>query len=222
MAWLLMALWGGAVLWGAGHPMREKVLRISMACGLALSMTGQVVLLWLDRQLTLQTGLPLHLCGLFGVLSVPMLVWRAPQPLYELSAFLAGPAAAITLLFPAVMESSRPLMMQLAFLQLHVLVALTPVMLWRAGKPLPTDPRRALVLASGYLLGVAAFNRAFRTNYLFLSAAPAGTPLKWLAAQGGAYYVCALAMLCMVVFCLLADAYAKVEAISGSRSAYSP
>ena len=123
--------------------------------------------------------------GCLGVLSIPMLLWRAPQPLYELSAFLAGPAAAVTLLFPAVIESSRPVLMRLAFLQLHVLVALTPVMLWRAGKPLPTDPRRALVLASGYLLAVAALNRALHTNYLFLSAAPAGTPLQWLYARGG-------------------------------------
>lgn len=78
-------------------------------------MAMQIMLLWLDGQLTLQTGLPLHLCGLFGVLSIPMLLWRAPQPLYELSAFLAGPAAAVTLLFPAVIESSRPVLMRLAF-----------------------------------------------------------------------------------------------------------
>lgn len=89
-------------------------------------------------------------------------------------------------------------------------------MLWRAGKPLPTDPRRALVLASGYLLAVAALNRALHTNYLFLSAAPAGTPLQWLYARGGGYYVCALSMLCMTLFRLLADAYRRA-AISGNR-----
>lgn len=216
MAVLLMALWGGAVWWGAGRTGREGVVRGAMAVGLAASMAVQLALLRLDGQLTLQTGLPLHLCGLFGVLSIPMLLWRAPQPLYELSAFLAGPAAAVTLLFPAVIASSRPVLMRLAFLQLHVLVALTPVMLWRAGKPLPTDPRRALVLASGYLLAVAAFNRALNTNYLFLSAAPAGTPLKWLYTRGGGYYICALAMLCMVVLRLLADAYRRA-AISGNR-----
>lgn len=216
MAVLLMALWGGVVWWGAGRTGREGVVRGVMAVGLAASMAVQLALLRLDGQLTLQTGLPLHLCGLFGVLSIPMLLWRAPQPLYELSAFLAAPAAAVTLLFPAVIASSRPVLMRLAFLQLHVLVALTPVLLWRAGKPLPADPRRALVLASGYLLGVAAFNRAFRTNYLFLSAAPAGTPLKWLYARGGGYYVCALAMLCMVVLRLLAHVYRRA-AISGSR-----
>lgn len=216
MAVLLMALWGGAVWWGAGRTGREGVVRGVMAVGLAASMAVQLALLQLDGQLTLQTGLPLHLCGLFGVLSIPMLLWRAPQPLYELSAFLAAPAAAVTLLFPAVIASSRPVLMRLAFLQLHVLVALTPVMLWRAGKPLPTDPRRALVLASGYLLAVAAFNRALNTNYLFLSAAPAGTPLKWLYVRGGGYYICALAMLCMVVLRLLADAY-RHTAISGNR-----
>lgn len=216
MAVLLLALWGGAVWWGAGRGGREGVVRAAMAAGLAASMAVQLALLRLDGQLTLQTGLPLHLCGLFGVLSIPMLLWRAPQPLYELSAFLAAPAAGITLLFPAVIASSHSTLMRLAFLQLHVLVAVTPVMLWRAGKPLPTDPRRALVLASGYLLAVAAFNRALNTNYLFLSAAPAGTPLKWLYARGGGYYVCALAMLCMVVLRLLADAY-RHTAISGSR-----
>ena len=216
MAVLLMALWGGVVWWGAGRTGREGVVRGVMAVGLAASMAVQLALLRLDGQLTLQTGLPLHLCGLFGVLSIPMLLWRAPQPLYELSAFLAAPAAAVTLLFPAVIASSRPVLMRLAFLQLHVLVALTPVMLWRAGKPLPTDPRRALVLASGYLLAVAAFNRALNTNYLFLSAAPAGTPRKWLYVRGGGYYICALAMLCMVVLRLLADAY-RHTAISGNR-----
>lgn len=216
MAGVLLGLWSGAVWWGAGRSSREHAVRAAMAIGLAVSMAMQVMLLWLDGQLTLQTGLPLHLCGLFGVLSIPMLLWRAPQPLYELSAFLAGPAAAVTLLFPAVIESSRPMLMRLAFLQLHVLVALTPVMLWRAGKPLPTDPRRALVLASGYLLAVAALNRALHTNYLFLSAAPAGTPLQWLYARGGGYYVCALSMLCMTLFRLLADAYRRA-AISGNR-----
>ena len=67
-----------------------------------------------------------------------------------------------------------------------------------------------------YLLAVAALNRALHTNYLFLSAAPAGTPLQWLYARGGGYYVCALSMLCMTLFRLLADAYRRA-AISGNR-----
>ena len=98
MAGVLLGLWSGAVWWGAGRSGREHAVRAAMAIGLAASMAMQIMLLWLDGQLTLQTGLPLHLCGLFGVLSIPMLLWRAPQPLYELSAFLAGPAAAVTLL----------------------------------------------------------------------------------------------------------------------------
>ncbi len=159
----------------------------------------------------LAPGLPLPLCGLFGVLSIPML-WHAPAPLYELSAFLAAPAAALTLLFPAVVPSVHPWLMRLAFLQLHVLVALTPVYLHRRQKPLPTDPRRALVLGSGYLLAVSAFNRAFGTNYLFLSAAPAGTPLALLRARGGGAYVCALALVCMVAVVWLAKVYRALGA----------
>lgn len=216
MALLLLLGWGGAVAWGAKRPRRRRLVRWMMACALAASMLCQMLLLGLDGQLTVQTGLPLHLCGLFGALSIPMLLRRAPDALYELSALLAAPAAALTLLFPAVIASSHPTLMRLAFLQLHVLVALTPVFLWRAGKPLPTDPRRAMVLASGYLLAVAAFNRAFHTNYLFLSAAPAGTPLRWLASRGGAFYVCALALLCMTAMRLLAGLYGRT-ATSGSR-----
>ena len=61
MAVLLMALWGGVVWWGAGRTGREGVVRGVMAVGLAASMAVQLALLRLDGQLTLQTGLPLHL-----------------------------------------------------------------------------------------------------------------------------------------------------------------
>lgn len=208
MQWVVAAAWGVAVNRCAGVPRRARVLRVAIALALALSMLTQLYLLWLDGLLTLETALPLHLCGLFGVLSIPML-WRAPNALYELSAFLAAPAAALTLLFPAVIQSSRPWLMQLAFYQLHVLVALTPVFLCKTGKPLPQNPRRALVLGNGYLLAVAAFNRAAHTNYLFLRAAPADTPLAVLFARGGAFYVCALEMLCMLLFVWLAHAYGQ-------------
>lgn len=211
MAWLLAAVWSAAILWGTRMARRAVWLRRAMACGLAASMAVQLLLLRMDGLLSLETALPLHLCGLFGVLSVPMLLFGAPAPLYELSAFLAGPAAAVTLLFPAVIVCSHPMLMRLAFLNLHVLVAATPLCLWRMGKPLPTDPRRALILSSGYLVAVAAFNRAFDTNYLFLSAQPAHTPLALLGARGGACYVCALCMACMLVFTGLSRLYAVIE-----------
>lgn len=207
-------LWSG-LLALAHTPHRQAWLRNVVACALVLSMGTQIVLLRLDGLLTVETGLPLHLCGLFGVLSVPML-WRAPEWLYEVDVYLAAPAAAVTLLFPAVIRCSHPLLMLLAFQQLHVLVALTPLLIHRMGKPLPTDPRRALVVGNGYLVAVAAFNRAFQTNYLFLRAAPLGTPLQPLFVRGVAFYVCALEILCMLAFVWLR------HLIAGNSLAYSP
>lgn len=201
-------LWGGLVLL-ANTKRQKRSLRAGMACALALSMGTQLWLLHMDGLLSLETGLPLHLCGLFGVLSIPLL-WRAPDWLYEVDVFLAAPAAAITLLFPAVIQSSQPFWMTFAFQQLHALVALTPMLIHRMGKPLPRDPRRALVLGNGYLVLVALFNRVFGTNYLFLRAVPRGTPLQLLFMRGGAFYVCALEMLCMLVFVWLKAAFDRM------------
>ena len=212
MAIALLAAWAAALWYGTGRPARAHAFRWLMVCALALSMLTQLWLLGLDGLLTLETGLPMHLCGLFGVLSIPMLLWRAPEALYELSAFLAGPAAAVTLLFPAVMRCSHPQLMRFAFLQLHALVALVPLAFFRMGKPLPSDPRRALVLGNGYLVAVSAFNRLAHTNYLFLSAAPAGTPLTVLRSKGGAYYICALEITCMLTFAWLSRLYGRMNA----------
>lgn len=213
MQWGLLTIWGAAV-WLGGR----RIPRL-MAAALPLSMGTQLWLLHMDGLFTLETALPLHLCGLFGVLSIPLLLGWECRPLYEASAFLAGPAAFLTLFFPAVMPCSHPKLMALAFHQLHVLVALTPAALWRNGKPLPTNPRRTLILGSGYLLFIAAFNRAFQTNYLFLRAAPAGTPLSVLFSQGSVFYVCALLMLCMLAFSLLQGLFCRL--MEGNSSAYS-
>ncbi len=210
--WLPVVLWGGLLRW-ARDPKRAKRLRPFAACALAASMLTQLTLLYIDGLLSIETALPLHLCGLFGVLSIPML-WHAPAPLYELSAFLAAPAAAITLLFPAVIRCSHPFWMIFAFQQLHTLVALTPVLIYRMGKPLPENPRRALILGNGYLLFMNAFNRAFGTNYLFLRAVPQGTPLAVLFSRGEAFYICALELLCMLVFLWLARLFQREKAAS--------
>lgn len=200
MQWVVLLGWLG-LIW-----LKPKRLRIWLAAGLACAMLAQLLLLNMDRLLTLETALPLHLCGLFGVLSIPML-FRAPKPLYEAQMFLGAPAAFLTLFFPAVMPCSHPLLMKWAFSQLHALIALMPVYHFRTGKPLPVSPQRTLVLGNGYLLLIGAFNRVFQTNYLFLRAAPAGTPLSFLFEKGTAVYICSLEMLCMLAFLWLKCLY---------------
>lgn len=208
MQWALLGIWTGVIWLGTLDGSEARWLKGCVAFMLALSMGTQLWLLKLDGLLTLETALPLHLCGLFGVLSIPMLLWGAPKALYEASAFLAAPAAFCTLFFPAVIRCSHPFWMKLAFTRLHVLLSLQPLLFFRTGKPLPTDPRRTFLLGNGYLLAIGAFNRVFHTNYLFLRAAPAGTPLSMLFSRGAPFYLCALEMLCMLVFSWLKALYA--------------
>ena len=185
---------------------RPFLLRLMFSAALAASMGTQIFLLALDGLLTWQASIPLHLCSLFGILSIFM-VWHAPALLYEACCFLGAPAALITLFFPAPAACSRPLLMALAFHQLHVLIALMPLFWHCTGKPLPVDPRRTLVSGSGYVLAVCLINRVFETNYLFLRAAPYGTPLAWMMRHGPVIHLCSLVMLCMPDFQALAAVY---------------
>ena len=184
--------------------------RMALTTGLLTAMAGQLALLHLDGMLTLETALPLHLCGLFGILSIPLL-FRTCTLLWESSAFLAAPSAACTLVFPAVIHCSHPLLMQLAFYQLHTLIALVPVFGFLTGKPLPANARRTFILGSGYLLFIWAFNNAFGTNYLFTRSAPSATPLQWLHQGGETFYLCALLMLCMPVFSCLQGLFCRLN-----------
>lgn len=198
MQWFILIIWS---LWVASCVRLRKLLlcRITLALGLIIAMLGQLALLHMDGLLTFETALPLHLCGLFGVLSIPLLFHPFP-PLWDASVFLAAPAASCALFFPAVISCSHPVLMRLAFYQLHALLVLVPVFWIRTGKPLPTNARRTFLLGSGYLLFIWAFNNAFGTNYLFTRSAPSGTPLEWLLKRGEMFYLCSLMMLCMPLF----------------------
>ena len=207
MQWLLMALWSGIIVWGSAQ---KRWLRPVLALGLAGAMIAQLLLLKLDGLFTWENALPLHLCSLFGVISIPML-WHSSSVYHEAVCFLGAPGAFLTLFFPAVIRCSHPILMQTAFHQLHVLVALMPLYMHTSGKPLPTDPRRTLVMGNGYLVFICLFNRLFGTNYLFLQAVPAGTPLEWLFSRGAAFYLCALELLCMLVFSALRPVYAYLR-----------
>ena len=218
MQWLLLMVWGGGIALCPEE--RLGLVRHAVAAGLAVSMLTQEALLWADGMLNLQTGLPLHLCGLAGVLSIPLLYRARGGVVHGLIAYLAAPAAAAVLFFPAVMQCSHPILMGLAFFRLHVLVALVPFLLWRMQKPLPVNPRGTLVLGNGYLLAVEGVNALLHTNYLFLRAAPAGTPLDWLMSRGKAVYVAALEITAMTLFACLAPLYRRLNRlIAENRSA---
>lgn len=206
MQWLMLAIWIVLTMVGARTKAHALIMRIMITVGLILSMGCQLWLLKLDGQLNINTGLPLHLCGAFAVMSVPLL-WFGWQWLLDLSLLLGAPCALLALVYPAVIGSSQPTLMFLAFSRLHVLILCAPLLLVSEGKPLPINAHRAFVFGNGYLLVISIVNRMLKTNYLFMRVAPSGTPLAVFFAQGNLFYVCAIEILCILLLSFLSGLY---------------
>lgn len=174
--------------------------------GLILAAMGtQELILLRSGLLTWQTGLPLHLCSLMGVMALPALLTRRPM-LLNASLFAGVPGALLALAFPAVLDTPWPGLTSLAFHTLHaglVCVPLLPMALgWR---PVP----RGTAEAWGFLLICAAAaglaNCLTGGNYLFLAGPVAGTPLMLLSRWGAAFY--RLLLIALATFLLAAEAW---------------
>lgn len=152
--------------------------------------------------LTWQTGLPLHLCSMMGLLALPMLVSRS-RFLRYLSLYLGLPGAALALIFPAVLTTPWPAVTELSFFALHVGLVLAPLLPVSLGwKPSPWGA----AAAGGFLLAVGmvviAVNDRLGSNYLFVSWAVPHTPLTALSQWGIAAYRGLLAGLCALLLTL--------------------
>lgn len=188
---------------------------------IALAMAAQETILLLSSQLTWATGLPLHLCSLLGVLTLPMLLGDSPL-LRSAALFIGVPGAALALVFPAILATPWPLMTALAFHTLHAGLVCTPWLAMAGGwRPRPRDAG----LAGLFLLGAAAaamvVNPLTGGNYLFLAFPIAGTPLGWLGQWGIWPYRGLLALLAgMILLCgaLICGMAAKRSAHLHGRS----
>lgn len=211
MQLLEAVLWAAAATYGARRC--RRLTAVLLAAGLVCSMGSQLWLLHLDGRLSLQTGLPLHLCSFSAIICV-LLCIRFQRQLYHFVLLLGVPGALMALLFPAILPCSHPLLMKAAFMRLHMLIPATAFFFHAQQKPLPEDPRHAFLLGNGLVLLAACANRLYGSNYLFLNAAPRGTPLALLIREGYAVYITGLEILCMLLMRLLCSLYfRKVESI---------
>ena len=193
-----------------GYPRRMRRLYARTAwCiggGLWLCMAAQETLLLLDGKLTLQSGLPLHLCSALGVTALPMLL-TGNRFLWHSALYLGMPGAVLALLFPAVAASPWQEWMNLAFFGMHCLLALAPLLPLSLGKrPEPSGALHALAFIT--LLGAVdlCVNALLNSNYLFLSLPAHGTPLALLAGGGVWAYRAALLGLCTIALTVEAAA----------------
>ena len=224
MEWAVLAAMGLPVvglmrrvrrLRGAGET--ERALRLyrlgAWTLGLAIygAMAVQEGVLLASGMLAWQTGLPLHLCSMMGVLSLPMLL-SGRRFLWHLSIYLGLPGAAMALLFPAVLPTPWPLVTELSFFALHaglILAPLLPLCLGQRPSPMGAVTSGGFLLAVG--VAVIALNDRLGSNYLFVSWAIPGTPLGMLARWGLTGYRLALAGLVALVLTAEAGAVRFAE-----------
>ncbi len=200
-------LWCTLAFYGAQRC--RRTVAALLLCGLMTAMGSQLWLLGLDGALSLQTALPLHLCG-FSALVGMVLCLCYNKRLFHFLLLLGMPGAGLALVFPAVAACSRPLLMKVAFVRLHALILAVGVFQLRQKRPLPSDARETFLLGNGLMLLAACVNRLTGSNYLFLRAAPAGTPLAWLIRHGYSIYAAGLELGCMVLLsslCALLDRF---------------
>jgi len=178
--------------------------RLAWCVGLTAwsAMAVQEAVLFFSRQLTWGNALPLHLCSLTGVLTLPMLLSRRPL-LRHVSLYLGLPGALLAIAFPAVLPTPWPRLTETAFHLLHCMVALAPLLPLSLGLyPKPSGAAWAGLFLMVHGLCALGVNALTGGNYLFLSLPAAGTPLAALAASGLAAYRLLLALLAFAVLAL--------------------
>lgn len=160
--------------------------RFAWALGglILLAMGIQEGMLLLSGMLTWRTGLPLHLCSLLGLLTLPMLLTRR-RTLCSAALFIGLPGAALALIFPAVLATPWPTLTAAAFHALHAGLVCAPWLPVAGGwRPVPRDALRAgIVLLAAAALAMLV-NPLTGGNYLFLAWPIPGTPLAGLGQWG--------------------------------------
>ncbi len=195
---------------------RRHAKRLQLAASFAVSalvplcMATQIFLLWKMGLAGVGTVLPLHLCSFMGALT-PFMLLTHSAALLEFTLYLGVPGALAALIFPAVMPSPWPLVMEGAFFSMHALIALAPFLRMANGaRPRPMALGRVFLWGNILLLLVMGFNTIFKTNYFFLRNAPTGTPLYLLQNMGQAAYISTLEITALVLLKLETMAFNRV------------
>lgn len=182
--------------------MRKKE---TAALGVLLSASLGVTVTLLVLQGRWREAIPLHLCSL-SALAALVLAFLPRQFFLDFLWYLGMPGAALALMFPAPAVSRCQALLDMSYAVTHALILVIPACCMARGM----RPRRGKSpVMMGILLIIAsaagAVNRRLGTDFLFLAAPPAGTPLEAVFAAGTVvYHLFLFAM--MLSLCLLMDA----------------
>jgi hypothetical integral membrane protein (TIGR02206 family) len=175
-----------------------KVTR-GISIWLAALAAFQIALVPLQGASIMRNALPFHLCSFTVMMTVPML-WFKHEKLFQFCWFLGMPAAMTALLFPAVGYSPWPALARWLFLTIHATITYAPLMMYACGsRPKRDGMWTTLIIGNVMMVGALIMNSVFDANYMFLSEAPLGTPLTFLAANGKAAYLAALEGIALIL-----------------------
>ena len=184
---------------------KGKKLAGALGALLCVSLGATLALLLLEGRW--REAIPLHLCSL-SALSAIWLAFFPRQALLDFLWYLGMPGAALALLFPAPAVSRLQALLDASYVVTHALILVIPAVRMACGM----RPQRGRSLAMmGTLLVIAAVagavNRMLGTDFLFLAAPPAGTPLEAVFEAGYPAYLTFLFAM-MLALCLIMDALA--------------
>lgn len=193
---------------------RPGCLRRILGKVLLFSMGVTVTLLGLEGRW--YEAIPLHLCSVSALLAYA-LSRRESQRILDFLFYLGMPGALLALLFPAPAVSRWQGLLNGSYVTTHALILLVPLLAMARGER-PRAHRAAAMMVRINALALIAghVNRALGTDFLFLSAPPAGTPLEAVFAKGyGVYLLCLEGM--MLALCLVMG---RLALRMGRRSAH--
>lgn len=198
----------------AGKPARHAcallrgepcVKRIRRMLGLVLLASLCVTMGLLVLEGRWREAIPLHLCSL-SALSALALARRPRAALLDFLWYLGMPGALLALLFPAPAVSRWQALLNLSYFTTHALILLIPLCAMTMGER-PRAGRTPAMMAALQGIALAAFwvNQRLGTDFLFLMAPPAGTPLEAVFHRGYGIYLLFLEGM-MLALCMLMDA----------------
>ena len=147
-------------------------------------------------------ALPLHLCSLSALAALGVALGARGMAL-DFLWYLGMPGALLALLFPAPAASRWQTLLNTSYVATHALILVIPLCaMFRGDWPRRGRAAQMMILLQGVALCAFFVNRALGTDFLFLMAPPAGTPLVAVFRRGYLAYLLALQAL-MLLLCLL-------------------
>ena len=198
-AGLAIASCAVAFAWVRGDRRRlVPALRALRAVLAASLLTTEGILLAQGRW---REALPLHLCSVSALCALA-LPSTGGQGRLDFLGYLGMPGALLALVFPAPAVSRWQGLLDASYYTTHALILVMPLCCLAAGKRIRRGRTLPLFLMmQGFALGAYAVNLLLGTDYLFLMAPPAGTPLEIAYAYGRPVYLLALegVLACMLL-----------------------